>query len=77
MTIRCPYSDCKREVIVSFDEYRKGSPATKCPCCHRWIEAQRLKNITPRDRPHMSKKDRRREREKARAEAKATLEAAK
>lgn len=74
MIIRCPRRECARDFDTDFNKpvFDKGKEAHGyiCPFCYRFIKMihYRTKPV-PRAKPHMSKKERRRQRETERANA--------
>ena len=67
MMIRCPRRECEREFDTDFNKLsfdKDKGHGYVCPFCYRFIKMihYRAKPM-PRAKPHMSKKERRRQRE--------------
>jgi hypothetical protein len=76
MTIRCPHHGCEREIDTDFNTRffdKKKGWGYQCPFCYGFIKMIRFREKpVPRVKPHGSKKERRRQREEAKAEAMAS-----
>lgn len=73
MLLRCPHYECRRTFDSEFNKlvYDKSKGRGYiCPFCYKWVGVGYWKEKPdPRSRPHMSKKERRRQREAIKPEA--------
>ncbi len=73
MSLRCPHYECRKVFDTEYNKliYDKDrGRGYVCPFCYGWVRVGFFRDKSvPRERPHMSKKERRRQRESERAEA--------
>jgi hypothetical protein len=67
MILRCPHYECRKAFDTEFNKlfYDKNrGRGYICPFCYGWVGVAHWRDKPlPRNRPHMSKKERRRQRE--------------